>query len=815
LPYCVATTGRAQKNDSPSQKKQAIAARLTSDINIDGKLDDAAWATVPLIDNFVNLEPIAGKPASSPTQVRVAYDDAALYIGAFMAEAGGRDSVMTELARRDDFGNTDWFGVFICPYRDGSNGFGFISGATGVQFDAKYSNGGNEDPSWDAVWDAQVALTDKGWSLEMKIPYSALRFPDAAEQVWGINFGRQRRLSGEKSFWNTINPQATGFLTQFGEISGIKDIHPPVRLSATPYASVYAQNHHDKNASPKSTMGYSYNLGMDVKYGLTDAFTLDMTLIPDFGQVQSDDQVLNLSPFEVQFQENRPFFTEGTELFGKGNLFYSRRIGGTPIGFWQAGDQLGANEELVENPSEAQLYNATKLSGRTAKGLGLGVLNAVAAEERATIRDVELGTTRQFVTSPLTNYNVFVLDQNLKNNSSVSLVNTNVWRSGNQYHDANVTGAYFNLKNKKLTYGISGGGSLSQQYHHLGEDVFGYKYNFNISKLSGSLTYGIDYYEESKTYDPNDLGILFAPNERVLGVYSEYSSYKEWWKFNSMGGGVYFNYNRLHTPNRYAGFGIDGWFWSRTKSLWQLNAWTYVAPFETHDYFEPRTEGRYYALPSNYNLGTYIGSDNRKKYSFWINTNYRTYNEPGRYRFNWSYGQRYRFSDKFSLGLQTYNNNFIKDVGFADNVDDDIIFGKRKYITVENVLSGSYIFNHLMSLSLRLRHNWGKVHYNSFHLLGDEGQLLTTNYDSFNDVDFNAFNVDMVYTWRFAPGSDLSVVWKNAVLGSESDPTKNYSDLNYFQATNGLFEMPQTNSLSLRIVYYLDYVNFKKKSNTK
>lgn len=804
----------AQANKSPAPPKQAVAKRIDTNIKIDGLLDESIWQEVATIENFVDLEPLAGKAAAAKTKVKMAYDNTALYISAYMEELGGRDSVMRELSKRDDFGNTDWFGVFMSPYRDGSNGFGFILASTGVQFDAKYSNGGNEDPSWDAVWSSAVAILDNGWSMEMKIPYSAIRFPDDKEQVWSINFGRQRARTGEKSFWNPIDPQVTGFLTQFGEISGIKDIKSPVRLSATPYASVYAQNYYDKNAAKKSSNSYSYSAGMDVKYGINDAFTLDMTLIPDFGQVQSDDQVLNLSPFEIQFSENRPFFTEGTELFNKGNLFYSRRVGGTPLGHDIAYEQTQEGENVIENPHETQLYNATKLSGRTTNGLGVGVLNAVSAEERATIENTTTGDRRTFVTSPLANYNVFVLDQNLKNSSSVSFINTNVWRSGNQYHDANVTGAYFNLRNKKLTYGMSGGGSLSQQYYKNLDNVFGYKYNLSLRKLSGSVTYGIDYYEESKNYNPNDLGILFAPNERVLSGYVNYSRFKEWWKFNAFEAGINSSYNRLHTPSKYANFGMEVWAWARTKQLWNFNAWTYVEPIKTYDFFEPRREGRYYTFPTNWNTGININSDSRKRYIFGISTNFRKFNEEGRRNFNWYYSQRYRFSNKFSLSLSTGNTNFLNDVGFFDNSGDDIIFSKRHSISVQNVLGGNYLFNNLMGLSLRVRHNWQKVQFKSFHRLDDEGLLQPTNYVGSKGLDFHAFTVDMVYTWRFAPGSDVSIVWKNAILGLNRNAVNDYGDWDYFQAANGLGELPQNNSISLRVVYFLDYLDLRRKKHS-
>lgn len=245
---------------------------------------------------------------------------------------------------------------------------------------------------------------------------------------------------GRTIFWNHVDQNINGFLTQEGYWTGLTNIKPPIRLQLSPYLSYYT-NHFPSNLPDKSNYTTQVNGGMDLKWGINQSFTLDATLIPDFGQVQSDAQVLNLTPFEVRFNENRSFFTEGTELFNKGGLFYSRRIGGTPINLYSVYDQLGNNESVISNPTETKLLNATKISGRTQHGLGIGVLNAVTSETTAIIENKETGEKRSLVTDPLTNYNVFVLNKSLKYNSSVSLINTNVLRTGSTY-DANVSAFY-------------------------------------------------------------------------------------------------------------------------------------------------------------------------------------------------------------------------------------------------------------------------------------------------------------------------------------------------------------------------------------
>ncbi|HQU60201.1 MAG TPA: DUF5916 domain-containing protein, partial [Saprospiraceae bacterium] len=490
-------------------KKQLTAQRARVAPVLDGKLDEEAWKDAPFAAEFIQLQPQPGAPSSQHSEVRVLYDNTALYIGAHLYDSRP-DSILKELSERDNLGNTDWFGVFIDAFRDGINGFGFIVTPNGVQFDAKYSTFG-EDEAWDGIWESRASLSDDGWVAEIKLPYAAIRFPDVAEQTWHINFGRFIGRSQEKSFWNTIDPKKDGFLNQSGYLEGISNIKPPIRLQATPFIVLYGQHHHEKGGDPINSFGRSINGGMDVKLGLSDAFTLDMTLIPDFGEAQSDNQVLNLSPFEVRFDENRSFFTEGTELFNKGGLFYSRRVGGTPLYYNDIQDQY-SEEEIVDNPVQSQLYNATKISGRTAKGLGIGFFNATSGRTYATIRNAEM-EEKQVLSDPLTNYNVLVLDQNLPHNSYATLINTTVLREGDAY-DANVTGADFLLRNKPNSYAVGGRIVASQQYYR-DSLVLGHTVQLHLRKTSGHLQAGLNYLEESATYDPNDLGFLYNNNSRV------------------------------------------------------------------------------------------------------------------------------------------------------------------------------------------------------------------------------------------------------------------------------------------------------------
>ena len=319
----------AQNGDS--QRRSFEAVRTSVPPKIDGMIDEDIWQKATPATSFFQYEPHNDRPASMETIVRVLYDDNAIYISAMMIDPAP-DSILTELGLRDsgDQLNADRFWVDINPFNDGINGFRFQVSASGVQTDINMSGAGNNtggfsrrgDRNWDAVWTSAVSMKENGWAVEMAIPYSALRFPRGEVHEWGINFWREIRRTRETSSWNFVNRRIGDPLASMGTMNGIDGITPPLRMAFFPYVSTYME----KNGGDRGWAS-TFNGGMDVKLGISPAFTMDMTLVPDFGQVQSDALVLNLTPYEVKYDENRQFFTEGTELFSKAVMFYSRRIG--------------------------------------------------------------------------------------------------------------------------------------------------------------------------------------------------------------------------------------------------------------------------------------------------------------------------------------------------------------------------------------------------------------------------------------------------------------------------------------------------------
>lgn len=784
-------------------QKSVTALRIAESVKIDGNLDEAMWTQAETATGFTNFQPVAGEMPSQATEVKILYDDKAIYFGAYLAETS-RDEISTELSSRDNINYTDWFGVVLDTYGNATEASEFIVLSTGTQFDARVSAANGEDPSWDAVWKSATQLTDKGWYLEIMIPYSAIRFPKKEVQEWKVNFMRRKAKTGEKSSFQYIDPEVAGFITQTAYLNGVKNIKPPIRLSLLPYVSAYALHSKDESRDPVHSTGYSYNGGLDLKYGINESFTLDMTLIPDFGQVQSDDQVLNLSPFEVRFAENRPFFTEGVEMFNKGNLFYSRRVGGRPIGMYNV--PLQEAEQIEDNPQETQLYNATKLSGRTGNGLGVGFFNAIAAKTEATVVNHNTSEKRKVETAPLTNYNVLVLDQNLPNNSSVSLTNTNVWRDGDRYHDANVTALTFDLKNKKQSYQLDGLFALSQLLNPNTDNVNGITYEIEISKINGAFSYWAEMAGTSPEYNSNDLSFHTQTDVKNYNLGANYSFNKGLWKLNRLNLWANLDLATTYNENEYSHIHFNSGFWTQAKNQWEYNMWFNYRP-KYRDFFEARTRGRYFEKPAFVSTGLWMGTDARKK--FRINGSVNTFatSESGRYNLNMGINLRYRFSNRMSAGVGTRYFIQNNDIGFVSKNAEAIYMGQRDVLTIPNSAWASYSFNSKMSLDFNLRHYWSRVNYHEFYSLSEDGKLISSSYDNYHDQQFNQFNIDMNFRWRFAPGSDIFLVWKNNISGFDSSEQINYNELRYGDAVNGLSDLPQNNSLSVRLVYYIDYAS--------
>lgn len=781
------------------QEKKRVEMKTCSQAPIiDGDLNEEVWLNAPVAKNFVMLNPGNGpaEPDNLKTEVRLLFDNDYVYVAARLFDSSP-DSILTELSPRDTYSrNNDWFGIFINPYNDGLSDFNFWVTAAGVQSDSRTTSEG-DDFGWNTVWYSEVKIDDIGWTVEMAIPYQSLRFAENGPSTWGLNMIRYIRRSREEYSWNFIDKSFGTAEQQCGLMDGMIGIEPPVRLSFLPYASTYMNDYAGQT-------DWSYRLGLDLKYGINESFTLDATLVPDFGQVPFDNQQLNLSPFELQFEENRPFFNEGVDLFNKGGLFYSRRIGGAPNNVTNA--QASDTNLSPSLPEFTQLINAIKLSGRMASNLGIGVFNAITADNFQEFTNEETGEKEEVLIEPLTNYNILVFDQRFNRNSSVSLINTSTIRSGSA-QDANVTGIITDLRNKSNSWRLSQELILSQLYFTDSASL-GYRMTNRIQRTKGRFQYGLGQQIMSETYNINDLGFQPRANLFSHNANAVYQIFQPQGWFNRYNFSLNTSYEMLYNPRVFTDYYLGGSFFFMTRDFFAFGGGWDSNPIGTHDYFEPRSPGEYWERPARDYFNLWISSDYRKKFALdmrYISGYWHGYD----YSFDRiSIEPRYRFNDHFTLIFEVYEEWVNGDIGWAAQDAGEPIFGRRDLTNTRFNLNGSYVLNEKSSLSLNIRYLWTTVNYNEFYNLSDGKLNLIERQDDL-DLNFNSWNMDMRYSWWFSPASELVILYRNALLNLNNEIGQSLGE-----NVQGLFGLPQANNLSIRFTYFLDYnAVFRRSSN--
>lgn len=797
-------------------QKIITAVKATQPPHIDGNLDDAAWQQIAPVADWMQYSPSYGSPVTSKTEVRILYDNEAIYVGAYLYD--DPSLIRKQLTARDNEQqqNVDYFSVFLDTYNDQQNGFQFLVTSANVQSDAKLTGAANVgygqfgDKTWDAVWESQVKMHENGWSVEIKIPYLSLRFSKKDIQTWGLQFLRYVRRNNEQDYWNPVDPNVNGFVNQFGKLTDIKDIQPPLRLSFYPYISTGARLNAD-GISPSSQ--WLRNGGMDVKYGINESFTLDATLIPDFGQVVSDDVINNLTPFEQKFNENRPFFTEGTELFNKSNLFYSRRIGAVPAGYYAIENMAATNSNLkiIKNPSVTQLYNAIKFSGRTKNKLGIGVFNAIGAPMYATILDKTTGEKTKIQTSPLTNYNLVVLDQALKGRSYITFTNANTIRDGHT-RDANVTALDVSLFDKSNKYNIKTYGRYSKIFSSNSYD--GYNAGVRLGKVGGKVQYYGQADIKSTDYDPRDLGFIQTANvSSYIGVIS-YHQYTETKNFLNYSYTLNFTNQRLYRPNAYGYTDVNFNAFYLFKNFWDVTLIVGTTPTQ-HDYFvlEKPLQGLFVKRPGFGYVEVEGSTDSRRKLFFsydWLQADFFGA-KPDKKYYKYDFGLRYRFSNKTSLTINHANEsetNYIVN-SYVTEANGDPIAGFVNFSDINTTISGIYNFTSRLNLNFRLRHDWSKVPYNSFADVDANGNTITRPFISGLDENVNFFNVDAFLSWDFKLGCNLTLGYKNWIGDTYSiNGVKFHRYLDNFTRS---FDVSHGNEFTVKLIYFLDYNQLRKR----
>lgn len=781
----------------------------THNIKIDGILDETDWQKTEVITQFTQWVP---KPDAAPTyrmEVRMLYTHASLCISAVMFQP--KEIQRKQTTARDELGrcNADVFSVFLDTYKDQQNGFAFRVSAAGVQQDERLSGGGEYgDVTWDAVWKAKVSSDAEKWIVEMEIPYSAIRFAKKEHQEWGLNFQRLIRETNETCYWSPLNINKQGFLAQEGVLKGLDGIDPPVRLFLFPY---FSSRYYYKPEDVSQHEGFIPGGGMDLKYGINESFTIDATLVPDFSQVISDNLIRNLSPFEQQLTDNRPFFTEGTELFNKAGIFYTRRVGAQPKDFYTVSSQFpDSSYDIERNPNVTTLMNAFKFSGRNRKKLGIGVFNALASPMYATIYDKKQQNRFHYKTEPMTNYNVVVLDQALKGQSYINFTNTNVYRQGTAA-ESNVSSVQWLQFSKKEKHSLLVKYNLSQVFdNHVQRGSNGL---VEYRKTSGRLRYSATAGAMSPGYNQKDLGIQFDLNHAFVNMGVSYNQNRPKLHFLqslrwSASHTVSFNLN----PIVFKEYNINvNYFWL-FKNFWDVTLEFESKPLVPVNFYFLRSFNKRLCLNSYVWSGINGSSDSRKKI-FWaysIGYGYSAYTRTGYFYSDQSI--RYQLKNKIEFQI---TGSVVRDdgnIGFAfyDSKIQEPVVGMRYVREYEGNFSVKYNYSATMNFTARFRHYNNFIHYRGFYTVDEKGAWKNQEYPYVQGMDenFNLQNIDFFFNWIFKPGSRMVISYKqwlqNAYL-LNSD-----LDNHYFDNVGQIIQKPKAYEMAVRFIFFLDYNHLRQ-----
>ena len=794
-------------------RKEIEVKRFQTPPVIDGKLNDLHWLNSNPAKNFERWMPNNGSKEKKGYEnlVYMGYDDNNIYIAGILKNP---NTIPIELSQRDNIWdvNAETFFVSINTYDDNINYQGFQVTSAGTQGDM-YTSVEMSPTDWDfdTVFESKVSINDNNWTLEMKIPFSALRFPSKNIQNWGINFGRKIVESGEVYTWNFVDQINSVYAESMGLVKGIEGVTPPIRLFFYPYAQTSVDFKNGNN--PLN----AYSAGMDLKYGINNSFTLDATLIPDFGQVAFDEKELNLSPFEQKFDENRAFFTEGSQLFKKadtggfrgGNFFYSRRIG-DDISL-NLEEVIDDNEEIINYDTKAKLINSIKLTGTTDSGLSIGIINSITDKAYANIRNINSKEIIKKLIAPLTNYNVLSLSQTALNEySTFSFLNTNVNR-GSDFINSNNSALVINLFDNKRKFNFNA--SVFQSNSKSFSEIKGFRGGISLSELTGSLRFDIGWNGVDSNYYQNDLGYYNLRNDQRLWTRIKYMTFEPSKLFEKIEGYLWMSERSRFFPkilkSRGARIGIE----VISLNLEQIKAsFDYTSKYK--DFEETRKEDFFIYQPAEYELEFSYRSDTRKKlvygsgieHSYGVNEQFNEDSSETEIEFY----SGYRLSNQFKVELGISNGISKNEIGYVFDENDDIYFGNRKVKFTENNISLNYNFDSYKSLSLKLRQFWSSALYKDdfFKLKSDGNRSVsdknTSDYDP--NTNFNLWNLDLSYDWEFAPGSKITFLYRNNIFNED-----NLSGISYYKSTKELFEKPINHQLSLRINYFIDFNLLKKK----
>lgn len=823
-------TGYAQDSITSVPKRIYTTKVLKGNVppTIDGMLDDKVWEDVPWEGNFVEWVPDENTPPSQQTQFKILYDQKFLYV-AYRCFDTEPDKIERRLSRRDVFAG-DRMAIIIDSYHDKRTAFSFSTTAAGVKGDEFVSeNGNNWDDSWNPIWYTAANIDEKGWTGEVKIPFSQLKFGKAKEQIWGLQITRLLFRQEERSVWNRVPQDAAGFISEFGELHGLIDIEPQNQLEIQPFMVNQFDTYPEETGNPfRDGSDFRFNGGLDAKIGITNDLTLDLTVNPDFGQVDADPGAIALDGFQIFFQERRPFFVENKNIFdyefadGNENVFYSRRIGRDPQGFANL-----AEGEFVDQPNNTTILGAAKFSGKTKNGWSLGLLESVTGKMFAEIDNN--GEQRKELVEPLTNYivgraqkdfnnrNSFVggiftatnrrLEENLdflrKSAYSGGFDFRHNWKDFNYYLEGNIVASHVTGSDEAITNTQRSITRLFQRTDagHVGVDTTRTSLTGTGGKLEfgkaggGNWRYEIGGIWKSPELELNDVGFLrqtdriiqYAEVERLFlkptNLYRRAQFGLEQFTSYDFEG----NFNRIQYEAR--GF-------INFKNNWSMEGGAVHKPrIFSNAVLRGGPRWRW----AEENLGFLVlQSDTRKKFNFVIG-HVNSQAKQNNFAFvNYFLNFNYQPFDAFNLSVET---DFSNNPNRTQYVTERDFNGTPRYIMAkidQKTFATSIRFNYSLNPNLSIQY-YGQPFisrgiYSNFNYVNnsiaenidervtffdpdqisfsegiyriDEDRDGTTDYQ-LNDPDFAAvqFRSNLVLRWEYIPGSELFLVWSQGVTG--------------------------------------------------
>lgn len=843
--------------------KSYTTDRIQSDIQIDGKLDDEAWSQVEWGGDFVGHRPDFNVEPFQQTQFKILYDAKFLYVGirAFDTEP---EKIVKRMSRRDGF-DGDFVEINIDSYGDKRTAFSFSASVSGVKGDEYVSNNGdNWDSTWDPIWYLRTSIDDQGWIAEFKIPLSQLRFANKENHTWGIQFTRRIFRTEERSTWQPVDPNAPGWVHLFGELNGLKGIKPQKQLEIQPYVLASVEKFPRESENPFRDTGEEMkgNLGLDAKIGLTSDITLDLTVNPDFGQVDADPSAVNLSAFQLFFRERRPFFLEGSSLLtfgtsgGPNNLFYSRRIGGRPIG------RLPGDVAYADFPNQTQILGAAKLTGKNAKGFSWGLLESFTNKEVIDVVDTA-GVRRQEQVEPYTNYLVGRVQQDFDGGKTViGAMVTNMNRINNEgfnlqlaHNNAQSAGVDINHNFKDRKYGVEARFAMSrvegseeallrtqtssvrffqrpnnsyQEVDSTRTELVGSAGSISFGKRSGNWRWSIGSNYRSPRLALNDIGFLRVTDNINNWFWSSYRVNKVTNLFRSQRYNTYMEQN-LDFGGVTTGRGMNMNMNWEFVNYWEFNQGVWIGGDRVSN--ADLRGGPSITYPGNVNYWYWIGSNSRKNVRVSFNNWYNWGRNDSRKSSGVSLNINIRPLDAMQINISpniNWNRDDLQYISQAEfNGEDRYILGRVE----QKTYSMSVRMNYNITPNLTLEF-WGqpfiasgtysqfkRVHepnaenYNQRFKIFEDTELVFNEDDGryevyesssteedygFGNPDFNIvqFRSNFVMRWEYIPGSTLFLVWANSGSYFDNSRQNDFSDL-----SSKLTGLTGTNTFLIKYTY--------------